>query len=71
MEKVVKCNFFVLNIIKFNLLLRAQEKLKKQKPLHFRVIMSAWFFPSVESARWMKLQKIAVQLNQALSKSFS
>ena len=44
MEKVVKCNFFVLNIIKFNLLLRAQEKLKKQKPLHFRGIMSAWIF---------------------------
>jgi len=29
------------------------------------------FLSSVESARWMKLQKIVGQLNQALLKSFS
>ena len=29
------------------------------------------FFSPVESVRWMKLQKIAGQLHQALSKSFS
>lgn len=69
-HKGIKCSFFC-TVVKFNQVLRAPEKLKKHKPLHFRVITNAWIFSSVESARWMKLQKIAVQLNQALSKSFS